>query len=986
MRASVVGVAAGLGGALAIALHVAIAAAGVNPLVLVAADSLPFAYLLARRPVLRRLAVRNAVRRPRETALVILGSMLGTAIITGSFVVGDTLDSSIRAGAYTRLGPVDELIAAGDATELAALRVKVASLGPAVIDGTLPIVAAAATAAVGTTRAEPVALLIEVDFAEARALGGDAAATGISGPTPGPGEVVLGRDLARTLGARPGDTVDVYAYGAERSLRVVRILERTGVAGLIDPSSSFGGGSRAPNLFVAPGTVEALARGHATAAAAPTLVLAVSNVGGVLAGATATPRVVPELRRVIGQGPVIRTAKQNIVDSARKQGRRFTELFTSIGFFSVLAGILLLVNIFTSLAEERKVSLGMLRALGLRRSSLVASFSLEGWLYAVGSALLGALVGIGVGRAIILVASGIFASRGGPFALDLRFAVDRSSLTGGFTIGFLISLVTVLLSSLVIARLNVIRAIRDLPEPPRSGRQRLGVRVLGGAIAAVGVATTVSGISSKGALAALLGPGVLLLGLGLVLAGLVPSRIVATVAGNLAVAWGVLCFGLLPDTFAKASVSAFAGQGVLLVAGAIAVLIANLDHIGRVVRVVGGGASAMSLRLGLAYPLARRGRTGASLAMYAMVVFILVFITTLSTLFGAQANQFTRDAAGGFAVRMASNPTNPVPAEQVRAVAGVRRVAELHAASAQFAPDGAPAFKGWPVAGFPQALIDVGPPGLSKWDKAKYPAERDLWQAVLDDSTLLVINEFFLQEGGGGPPQAVPAVGSKVTMRDATSGRTKALTIAAISDGSFVSPYAYASARSTAEVFGAGAVPNLLYVETAPGTDDVRLAAELDGRFLANGASASPFRALVEEGLAQQTSFFRLMQGYIALGLVVGIAGLGVVAVRAVRERRRQIGVLRSLGFQAAQVRRAFLAESGFVALLGVLTGTSLALVVVWRLIGSDAFGNALPFSVPYLQLTVVIALTMVFSLLATIAPAQQASKIRPAVALRMND
>src|SRR2546423_26331 len=76
--------------------------------------SLPFLFLLARRPVLRRLAVRNASRRPRETALVLLGSLLGTAIITGSLIVGDTLNASIRRSAFTQLGPVDETVAAND--------------------------------------------------------------------------------------------------------------------------------------------------------------------------------------------------------------------------------------------------------------------------------------------------------------------------------------------------------------------------------------------------------------------------------------------------------------------------------------------------------------------------------------------------------------------------------------------------------------------------------------------------------------------------------------------------------------------------------------------------------------------------------------------------------------------------------------------------------------------------------------------------------
>ena len=72
--------------------------------------SLPFLYVLVRRPVLRRLAVRNAVRRPREATLVVLGSLLGAAIITGSMVVGDTIDASIRQSARAHYGPIDEVV------------------------------------------------------------------------------------------------------------------------------------------------------------------------------------------------------------------------------------------------------------------------------------------------------------------------------------------------------------------------------------------------------------------------------------------------------------------------------------------------------------------------------------------------------------------------------------------------------------------------------------------------------------------------------------------------------------------------------------------------------------------------------------------------------------------------------------------------------------------------------------------------------------
>ena len=65
---------------------------------------------LLRRPTSRRLALRNITRRRGEAVLVVLGSLLGTAIITSAFVVGDSIDFSIRDIARTNLGPIDETV------------------------------------------------------------------------------------------------------------------------------------------------------------------------------------------------------------------------------------------------------------------------------------------------------------------------------------------------------------------------------------------------------------------------------------------------------------------------------------------------------------------------------------------------------------------------------------------------------------------------------------------------------------------------------------------------------------------------------------------------------------------------------------------------------------------------------------------------------------------------------------------------------------
>jgi putative ABC transport system permease protein len=948
--------------------------------------SLPFLYLLLRAPVLRRLALRNASRRPRETLLILLGSLLGTAIITGSFVVGDTLNASLRRSAFTQLGPIDEVVLTRDPDASARALAAVRSIRDDRIDGVLGFTAVrAAISGVGPSpRAEPHGGVIEVDFAAGRAFGGDPGATGFDGPTPGPGQAVIGKDLERSIGVKPGGKVAVYAYGKRTELTVVRDAPRRGVAGYYE-----GFGSKSPNLLVAPGTISSLAAGADVSAAPPVSLIAVSNRGGVIAGERLTTPVRSVLRNSLQGIPAnVINAKRSLLTAAHDVGDQFTKLFGTIGFFSVIAGILLLVNIFVMLADERKSELGMLRAVGLRRASLVGSFSLEGWLYALGSSTLGAVAGIGLGRVIVVVAAGIFAkgngSNGG--GLDLTFATTFRSIQTGFLLGFGISLVTVVFTSVYVSRLNVIRAIRDLPEP-QQGKRRIWLLVLGALLVVIGGAALSSGIAGKKPGPTLMGLPLAILGLVMLLRRVGNRRVIVSIAGAAAVGWAVGVFTLFPKVFENADISNFVLQGVILTAGSVALVSQNQESIGAVIRKLGGGEKNMSLRLGLAYPLARRFRTSMTLAMYSLVVFTLTFITVFSHLFGGQITQFTNDVSGGFDLFVSSNSANPVSAEAIKGEPGVTAVAPLADVGAQFKVPGltkGSGYQSWYITGFTPDLVARGGPGL-KTIGAGYRSAKDVYAAVAKDPSLAIVSERFLIQGGGPPGKTVKA-GDSMTLRDPLTGATRPLKVAAVSKASFGNDSVMVSIDGLRQLYGPRVVPNRLFVATGPTVDNDALSTRINAKFLANGADAQSFHSFVAENLSGQQAFFRLMQGYLSLGLIVGIAGLGVVMVRAVRERRRQVGVLRSLGFEAKAVRRAFVAESAFVALEGIALGVILATLTAWQIVANNTFGDGLAFTIPYLPMAVLVIGTFVASLLATAAPAQQASRIRPAVALRIAD
>ena len=316
--------------------------------------------------------------------------------------------------------------------------------------------------------------------------------------------------------------------------------------------------------------------------------------------------------------------------------------------------------------------------------------------------------------------------------------------------------------------------------------------------------------------------------------------------------------------------------------------------------------------------------------------------------------------AGGFDLRVDSNSANPIPVDAVRARPDVAAVAPISVVLAEWnAPGVTDGFKAWPAAGLSREYVDNGPTTLSK--RGTYATDADAYAALQSSEDLVIPASFFLESGNGGPPRRSVQPGDRITIRDPRSGRSRDLRVAAIAESGFGNLYGYVSPTAMKAVFGDRLAPNLLYVAVKrPGPTPDAVAASINGTFVANGADSKSFHRFIQDNLSSQLQFFRLMRGYLAMGLLVGIAGLGVVMVRAVRERRRQIGILRSLGFSAGAVRRAFVAESAFVALEGIGIGAALAIVTAWRLIGSDTLGGQMAFSVPWLQVLLLVAATFV--------------------------
>ncbi len=946
------------------------------------------------RPTFRRLAFRNISRRRGEASLIIVGSLLGAAIITASYIVGDTIEGSIRDAARTDQGPIDESVRLNDASKLAQVQDAISNPPIAGVDGVLQITSAGAVVANTATEriAVPTAGIVELDFDKGRAFGSDPAITGLAdaGPTPTGDQAVIGTNLARKLAVKAGDPIEVFAYGGSKTLTVRQVVEDIGLVGYVPVRAGGGAGgfTRPLGVLVPKGTIEALAKGSKVAnAQPPTTEVVVSNTGGVFDSVGSVGAIADELTaRTKGiPGTQVLRLKADLLDNAKAAGDSFSQLFSTIGYFSVIAGILLLVNLFVMLSEERKSELGMLRALGFKRNHLIRTFAIEGAVYSVVASVLGAIVSIGVSWLIILFASSIF-SRGNS-ELSFPLVIKPAALLTGAAIGLVISMCTVWGTSLRIARLNIIRAIRDLPEP-KHAKQRTRSLVLGGVGALVFALVFAAAWNGSNAALIIAAPALVLFCLIPVLDRVLPRKLVVVGASVGALVWGIGAFTFAGGKVGRAGIQVFVVQGVVLVAAGV-VLLAQADRVwawlSKAISASGGG---LATRLGLAYPLARTFRTSMLLAMFSIVIFTMAFISVLSGIFGNQAPTFTEEVRSGYDLYVESNQGNPVTTEQLLAQPGVEAVAPLTRSQALLRTDKFPEGTAVPLTGFDESLLRFGVPKLEN-RLPEYATDADAFRAILADPTLAVVNQNFgSRNQGGGPPQGAFGLNSQLDLRNNATNKEEKLKVIGTLASDFVGNGALVSDEMVRSFLAPRVVQNRHYVKVKPGESADAVAARLSGALIQNGANARTFASAVNELLATQLAFFSLLRAYLGLGLLIGIAGLGVVMVRAVRERRREIGMLRAMGFSSRIVRRSFVLEAAFVALQGIVLGIVLGMVTSYNLlVNSDAFGGQkLDFSWPWAVLVGIAVIPLAASLLATAWPATQASRIKPAVALRIAD
>ncbi len=693
--------------------------------------------------------------------------------------------------------------------------------------------------------------------------------------------------------------------------------------------------------------------------------------------------------------------KQEALDQAREYGAVVTTVFLVLGLFSIVASILLIFLIFALLAADRSAELATLRALGMRRWQIVGMFLFEGLFYNLGGALLGGLASVIGGYAIVVMLAQALV----PFGVRLTPNVAPTSLVIACTTGGLLTFGAMLFAAWRVSRVAIVAGTRgEAVDASQGWLWGLSVLLLTAAgllwwrsRPAPAILTPRHPLVAPGTISLLLLGGFCgsrpLLGLPLRRSGHMAARVLAALTGlMISGLWLRLLLRMPVTRDVQQSALVATVAGVVLV---VATVWTTTQGIGPLLKAFDWSLSRLArmravVRPAVGYLGQQRWRTGLTVTMFGMVVCIMVVaLTLIEVVISAYAADEPPvagyDLRGDGTLGDITTALTTAPAVSRETFAAIGSVAQQQATMIQFGVTRAR----WQDA--PLAVVDDGfLAGIRAQMERKagdYASDTAVWQALRERPGTAVVTGR-LPTGIVAPSTAKDAPFQPFTIwlrltEDATPMK---LTVVGIVDARSQLDAGVYISQATLQALGMAApAPSTYFFAVDP---QVRLRDAVEGLRLSFGAQGFSIAVLDETFKIIQTIrllLVRLVQGFMGLGLLAGIAALGLLGVQSVLERRQQLGALRALGFTRAQTRATFVFESSVVAALGIAVGVVLGLILARSLVAVLASGYPeLRFAIPWpeIALTATIAWTGAHG--AIFLAAWQAGRIAPADALRV--
>ena len=979
-------------------------------------------YLALTNRIIFKMAVRNFTRRKAQSVIVIAGLMIGTSLISASLIVQDTMTYGSEVGIYYSLGEIDEEIwglnqygtvvyfneSIYDTIENDLSTVRE-------IEAVAPVIREAGSVFdTDTLLGEPRASMIGLDSQVMRSTvfgaldGNDYYLDDLEG-----NEVAVNSRLADEMDASVGDTI-LISYGAKNLTNpLVPDFKQTNlvIAKIIKETELFGKANynQQKTLFLELDVLQGLLN-------RPNEIndIWISNKGDHVGGEEYTGQVNDDIQNALddavgitGSGFLeVHNVKEDNLVFARENGEAIGTIFIFLSLFSIIAGIVLIVNIFIMMGEERKSEMGMARAVGMKTKHLVRMYIFEGSLYAFIAAFIGALLGLAFGWTVIQAFSYAFGSAGEGFGdadFNLPFYFTWSSLFIAFCAGLLITFATIFAASTRIANLNIIRAIRGIPEPT-TVRTKSRTHQAGAALVVVGVLFCLGGYTSNTDTGWLIGLPGLFIGAAMIAYKWISFRLAITVASLLIILVMIPPFDIPVVSAADSSESAFMISGLFLVLAGIFIVMFNSDLLLKALqRLLGWNkATRAVLKTAISYPMDSKMKTGMTLGMFALIIFVVTVIAMFASILDAQNEAVLDEQAGGYDIVGNTNPRTPFEGLSKETLPSelqdidIEQLETLSSAYVEvldydqnktelgfFGTPGLAEVEQYQLLGAGETFLSNNGFTLMERDD-RYETDRDAWEGLNDDSSYCIIDGTSLAYVGDVmSSDAVGAyVGGTITITDfGGQNRTRVLTVIGVMDQMFFIQGIMVKKDVVRDEYGGVDSIMLLALGEGENTDSVAKAFEVS--YLDLGLQTTDLIGTINAIISAFSNFMYLFEGFLGIGLLIGIAGIGIISYRNVIERRQQIGMLRAIGFKKSMIATSFLIETSFITLLAIFIGVVLGIGTGWQMYNDTYAESGGSFVIPWLSLIIISLIAYMATLIFTFYPSLKAARIPPAEALR---
>jgi putative ABC transport system permease protein len=352
----------------------------------------------------------------------------------------------------------------------------------------------------------------------------------------------------------------------------------------------------------------------------------------------------------------------------------------------------------------------------------------------------------------------------------------------------------------------------------------------------------------------------------------------------------------------------------------------------------------------------------ALLISVALVGFITVFASSAKASVGEEVSRgfegdFVVQSTSGFFGPPAGFP--PAVAEAVQGVDGVESAVGFGFARTELTVDGDD---------FSQFISSVDP------EASRGVLEPRMGEGFGPSALYDLRNDGVIVDVGEAADHGIH-VGDRLTMTGPT-GTSADLEVTAISDEENLLGY-YTITNTTFAEIVPQAVDSLVYGSLEQGADPAKVLPAIE-----RAIDGFPSLEVLDRdgfigSLADQlTQFVTIIYVMLALSVIIALIGIRNTISLSIHERTRELGLLRAVGMNRAQLKSSIRWEAVLIAVLGTLVGLCVGVGLSWAVLEALSSAGLTEFRLPVGSLAFITLMAAALAVLASVRPTRRASRL----------